>query len=82
MKPNDYIYDYLCTKKYSINAVSGGDECAPRTELDTHANMIVLGRHCFVFDTIEGRHCDVQPFDKALGSMKGVPVVDAAIAYD
>ena len=82
MKPNEYIYDYLCSKIYSIDAVSGGDLCAPRTELDTHANMIVLGRHCFIFDTVEGRHCDVQPFDKALGSMRGVPVVDAAIAYD
>ena len=50
--------------------------------MDTHANMIVLGRQCYVFDTVQGRHCDVQPYGCVLGSMKGVSVVDAAVAYD
>ena len=58
------------------------DVSAPRTELDSHANMTVLGRHCFVFDGVHGKTCDVEPFDPSIGTAKKVPVVDAAISYD
>jgi len=44
--------------------------------------MIVLGKHCFVFDNVHGQTCEVQPFDPSLGTVKKVPIVDAAIAYD
>lgn len=54
----------------------------PRSELDSHANMIVLGKHAFVFDNIADRTCEVQPFDPSIGSAKHVPIVDAAIAYE
>jgi hypothetical protein len=54
----------------------------PRTELDSHANMVVLGSNCFVFDNIHGNTCEVEPFDKTLGTAKQVPIVDAAISYD
>ena len=30
----------------------------PRTELDSHANMVVVGRNCTVFDTT-GKTCTV-----------------------
>ena len=62
--------------------VYGGDTCAPRTELNTHAYMRVLGRQCYVFDTVQGRHCDVQPYGCVLGSMKRVSVVDVTVDYD
>ena len=55
----------------------------PRTELDSHAkNMVVLGKNCFVFDNVEGRTCDVTPFDPSIGTSTQVPIVDAAIVYD
>ena len=53
----------------------------PRTELDSHANMIVVGSECFVFEST-GRSCTVHPFSTDLGSAKDVPIVDAALAYD
>jgi hypothetical protein len=53
----------------------------PKTSLDTHANMVVLGKHCFVFEW-SGRSCSVHPFSDALGTVKNVPIVDAAIAYE
>ena len=53
-----------------------------RTELDSHANMVVLGRNCFVFDSVQDRYCEVEPFDKSIGTLKRVPIVDAAIVYD
>ena len=53
----------------------------PRTELDSHANMVVVGRHCTVFDTT-GKTCTVNAFSKSAGHMEDVPIVDAVIAYD
>lgn len=53
----------------------------PRTELDSHANMVVLGSNCFVFEW-SGRTCTVKPFTDSLGTVQHVPIVDAAIAYD
>ena len=44
--------------------------------------MVVLGKHCFVFDTVHDRTCDVEPFDKTLGVARKIPIVDAALAYD
>ena len=44
--------------------------------------MMVLGKNCFIFDTVHGRTCDVEPFDRSLGVAKSIPVVDAALAYD
>ena len=44
--------------------------------------MAVLGKHCFVFDSVNGRTCDVAPYDPSIGTVKKVPVVDAALVYD
>ena len=52
-----------------------------RTELDSHANMVVLGRQAYVFEKT-GRTCNVRPFAQELGMAEGVPIVDGAIAYD
>lgn len=60
---------------------SGEDMEDPRTELDSHANMVVLGRHCFIFEW-SGKFCSVNPFTETLGSIKNVPIVDAAILYE
>ena len=32
-----------------------------RSELDTHVNMMVLGKNSFIFETT-GRTCNVEPF--------------------
>jgi hypothetical protein len=53
-----------------------------RTELDSHANMVVMGCNCFVFDNVDSRTCDVTPFDPSIGQSKQVPIVDAAVSYD
>ena len=52
-----------------------------KSELDSHANMIVLGNGCFVFEST-GKTCNVEPFDPQLGTVQNIPIVDAAIAYD
>ena len=51
------------------------------TELDSHANMVVLGRHAFILN-LSGKTAQVSPFTPEYDSMKEVPIVDAAVAYD
>ena len=53
----------------------------PRSELDSHANMMVVGKNAFVFEST-GRTCNAKPFSEDLGLIKNIPIVDAAIAYD
>ena len=50
--------------------------------MDSHANMVVLGSHAFIFDKVQDTTCDVAPFDPSLGTSKSIPVVDGAVAYD
>ena len=57
------------------------DTGPPKTELDSHANMPVFGKHCHVFDSTHKRSCDVEPYDKNLGVARAVTIVDAALAY-
>ena len=52
-----------------------------KSELDSHANMVVLGKECFVFEPT-GKTCSVEPFSSELGIAQNVPIVDAALAYD
>ena len=54
----------------------------PRTELDSHANMAVVGNDCLVVDWINGKTCYALPFDPSIGMSTSISVVDAALAYD
>ena len=62
-------------------SVLGPGTSDPIFELDSHANMLVLGNHSFVFEK-NCRTCNVQTFSSELGIADGVPIVDGAIAYD
>ena len=57
------------------------DEETTTTQLDTHANMVVLGSQATVFGQ-SGRRCDVRPFSSDCSKLESVPIVDAAMAYD
>jgi hypothetical protein len=52
-----------------------------RTELDTHANMIIVGKHSFVI-AWAGRNATVNPFTPDYEALTEVPIVDAAIMYE
>ena len=41
----DQPNEYLCSKIHPVDAVCDGVSVAPRTELDSHANMCVLGKN-------------------------------------
>ena len=52
-----------------------------KSEPHSHAKMIVLGKHCFVFKW-SVKSCTVNPFNDCLGFVKYVPIIDADISYD
>ena len=64
----------------TITARDAGDIEDPRTELDSHSNMVVLGAHAFIFRSTN-RTCNVQPFDPSLGIASKIPIVDGAVVY-
>ena len=51
-----------------------------RTELDSHANIPVLGMHCYVISDV-GKTATVQPYRPDYDPMD-VPLVHAAVRYD
>ena len=81
--PNIYTVNTVIAAVHA-SQISSGDAVVsanPRTELDSHANMVVIGKHSFIFEST-GRTCNVKPFCDELGIAKDIPIVDAAIAYD
>ena len=62
----------------TITARAEGDNEDPRTELDYHANMVVLGAHAFIFESTNCT-CNVQPFDPIIGTASKIPIVDGSV---
>ena len=83
--PNQHLSNVVVAACEAIvltaSAVDQENAAAPRTELDSHANMVVLGSNAYIFET-SGRTCNVKPFSSDLGIATDVPIVDGAIAYD
>ena len=51
------------------------------TELDSHANMFVLGNQCTIIQRTR-RYAGVNEFISDVGLMAQVPIVDTALEYD
>ena len=51
------------------------------TELDSHANMCVIGRQATIINRT-GKHAEVRAFSQECRVLNKVPIVDAAFAYD
>ena len=81
--PNDYAMKVIA----EALRVCGNVECDAhdahifRTELDSHANMVVVGRNTAIINDT-GRTAEVSPFTPDCSSLQNVPVVNAAIGYD
>ena len=52
----------------------------PRTELDSHANMLVVGQHAYILAEL-GTYVGVSPFTPHYKALRA-PIVDAAVQYD
>lgn len=49
---------------------------------DSHCNTSVVGKHAKIIAVIEGQTVEAFPFAKSFGSIKNLPIVNAAVAYD
>ena len=78
---NNRLTATICATDADIIMDNGNSTALPRSELDSHANMIVLGKHCFPFEST-GKTCSVKPFSSELGIAENVPIIDGAIAYE
>ena len=56
------------------------ERCGSRTELDSHANMPVVGKNAFILAET-GKSCEVSAFTPDYEPML-VPIVDAAVLYE
>ena len=65
----------------SLKLESECEQIMSRTELDSHANMIVIGKHSLVIAR-SGKTIDVGAFADEVGGLSCVPIVDAMVAYD
>lgn len=74
----DSLYHMISTAMGSVHYDEYSKES--RTELDSHANMPVVGRHAYVLSNT-GRTVDVNAFTPDYEPIR-VPVVDAAVQYD
>lgn len=71
----------VASLQQSTEASRDQDDFESRTDLDSHANMVVFGKNAIVINN-SGRHAEVSGFSPELKSLSKVPIVDAAIAYD
>ncbi len=79
--PNQYL-QFTISAVWATTAGMGSDDEQPTTtQLDSHANMVVVGRQATVFGR-SGKKADVRPFSSDCSKLESVPIVDAAIAYD
>ena len=62
----------------SVNTTS---KCGGQTELDSHANMCVFGKHCMTISE-SMKTVDVSTFADEAGQLNKVPIIDAMVAYD
>ena len=74
--PNNNLYEIFLS---SVDTSADSDE-EYRIELDSHANMVVVGMHSYILN-YTGRTAEVIPFTSSYEAQKNFPIVDAIIAY-
>ena len=75
------IYDVQYKVASTTSVCESNETEHPRTELDSHANMVVPGMNAFIFEST-GRTCSVNTFSSELRITDNVPIADVLIAYD
>ena len=76
-KPNNHVIEVIS----SGAAHEANNKKLSTTEMDSHANMAIVGSNdTKIQDT--GGYADVNAFANYVGQMKRVPIKDMAIAYD
>ena len=85
-EPNIHTTKLIISAVNSVQAIVSTTDSSqvtadPRAELDSHANIAVLRKYTYIFEST-GKTCNVKPFMDDLGMVTDIPVVDGALAYD
>ena len=67
-----------CGLKKNLRMISALDKSVSRTKLDSHANMVCLGRHALIIEET-GKTVDVKPFTSDYSTLQKVPAVTSEI---
>ena len=83
---SQHFSDYIISRCNTISDISHGNSqldsgTVSATELDSHADSPVVGKHCSIIERTN-KMINVSGFSKQLGKPLQVPVVNAAVAYD
>ena len=77
MEPNEHSIERMIT----LISSSGDIVCLESsTELDSHASMVVIGKHAFILSHRD-QYANVRVFTNEVKGIPEVPIVDAVIAY-
>ena len=69
-------------KSRIASLVEGEQVLSGRSELDSHENMVVVGKHCWIISCSK-QSVDVSAFaDDDVEGLKSVPIVDALLTYN
>ena len=78
MEPNRHLEAQI-SMIWAATVGCKGDYESSTTELDSHANMIVLGEQARIINR-SGKYAEVRAFSNECSTLKKVPIVDAVIA--
>ncbi len=79
--PNPHLTAKIAAIWATRADMGNNDNHETSTQLDSHANMVVIGGHASVFGHL-GKSADVRPFSNNCSKLESVPIVDAVMAYD
>jgi hypothetical protein len=87
VKPNQHTSQIISTALIAAasddDVIDMDDEStSSRTELDSHANMVVVGNTCLVVIEWSGQTAIVNPFTPNYKALPEVPIVDAVVMYE
>ena len=74
------VIDEKCNVRSSMDSTKS-DNNMSRTDLDSHANMVLVGKNRIVLNET-GRHAEVAPFAPDYESLHKVSISDAVVEYD
>ena len=80
-QPNAYVNGLIAASTSGMSLDKQTYDVPVRTELDSHANMVVLGSNVLVLNTMM-RTAKVRPFTPDYKALPDVPIVDAALLYE
>ena len=78
--PNRYFYAEICMILASTTKGEYNDDQITSTQLDSNANMVVVGQHSNIINW-SGKSADVSPFSIDCSKLEAVLIVDAVVEY-